>query len=74
MQRISGVTIACVIDGRGVEVVFRSPYRWRIYEADRDVTAEFGHARRGDTLPRETPQWQAWHDAVAAGTIVQDVH
>ncbi len=69
IRRIKGVTTRTVLDGREVEVVFRSPYRWRIYEHGEDVTKEFGHALRGEALPADTAEWRAFHAAVSAGEI-----
>jgi len=71
IKRITGVTAKANLRGRDVEVVFRSPYLWRIYENGADVTASFGHSLRGDPIPRDTPEWKAWHDEVEAGTYRQ---
>lgn len=60
-SRIKGVTCRTRISGRDVTVVFRSPYRWRIYDDGRDVTKEFGHTLRGETLPAHSAEWTAFH-------------
>jgi len=59
--RIKGATCRTCIANRDVTVVFRSPYRWRIYDNGKDVTKEFGHALRGPTLPEHSPEWYAFH-------------
>lgn len=81
--RIKGAQVHTVIDGRTVDVVFRSPYRWRVYEGARDVTTEFGCRKvrmsgpvRGAedyTLTPESPEWRAFHDKVKAGEISQRI-
>ena len=69
IKRIKGVTAHAVLDGCAVDVVFRSPYRWRIYEGSQEVTREFGfNGRRVDDAD---PRWSAFHDAVRAGTVRQ---
>ena len=60
-SRIKGVTCRTTISGREVTVVFRSPYRWRIYDNGDDVTREFGHSRRGNTLPPHSKEWTDFH-------------
>lgn len=60
-RRIKGVTVETKVSGRDVTVVFRSPYRWRIYEGANDVTGEFGHALRGPSLPAHSAEWDAFH-------------
>ena len=64
-KRITGASVRTSLGGRTVDVVFRSPYRWRIYDGDRDVTSEFGHAKRGPSLPPHTVEWEAFHAEVA---------
>lgn len=59
--RIKGVTCRTRIANRDVTIVFRSPYRWRIYDMGNDVTKEFGHALRGPTLPPHSSEWSAFH-------------
>lgn len=59
-SRIKGVTSRTRIANREVTVVFRSPYRWRIYDMGKDVTKEFGHSLRGPTLPAHSPEWLAF--------------
>jgi len=65
VRRIKGISIAALIDGRGVEVVFNSPYRWRVYEGAREVTKEFGF--NGRCIYEDDPRWREWHDKVTAG-------
>lgn len=64
--RIRGVTVTTLVNKRGVDVVFRSPYRWRIYEGHRDVTREFGYPLRGYSLTPHSPEWEAFHHEVTA--------
>ena len=64
MTKISTNHVECTIDGQDVAVTFQSPYRWRIFKDGQDVTSKFGHAKRGDSLPRNTSAWRAFHDAV----------
>lgn len=59
--RIKGVTCRTKIAGREVTIVFRSPYRWRIYDNYVDVTKEFGHSLRGPTLPAHSREWDDFH-------------
>jgi hypothetical protein len=65
VERIKGVTVTTLVNGRGVDVVFRSPYRWRIYEDDRDVTKSFGFPLIGGVY-EDDPRWQAFHAETAA--------
>lgn len=69
IRRIKGVTVTTLVNGRGVDVVFRSPYRWRIYEGDRDVTKSFGHRLVGETLPGHSAEWEAFHAETKANEI-----
>lgn len=69
-NRIKGVTVATVLDGRPVDVVFRSPYRWRIYEGGREVTREFGF----DGKPVYDARLNTFHDRVNAGEIRSRLH
>ncbi|ALJ12665.1 hypothetical protein [Sphingopyxis macrogoltabida] len=61
-NRIIGVKVWTTVHGRDVTVAFRSPYRWRIFENEVDVTKSFGHALRGPSLPPHSEAWQAFHD------------
>lgn len=70
--RIKGVTVRTVLNGRAVEVVFRSPYRWRIYEGDREVTREFGFT--GSVVSPDDPRFLEFHAAVDAGEIEARLH
>jgi hypothetical protein len=73
VERIKGVTVTTILEGRGVDVVFRSPYRWRIYEGDRDVTKTFGFPLIGGVY-EEDPRWSAFHAAVDAGECRTALH
>lgn len=66
VSRIKGVTSRTVISGREVTVVFRSPYRWRIYDGGDDVTRAFGHALRGPSLPPHSEAWTSFHAEASA--------
>lgn len=65
-RRITGVTVRTIIDGREVDVVFRSPYRWRIYEGAREVTRDFGFT--GSPV-KDDAAVRAFHAKVDAGEI-----
>jgi hypothetical protein len=73
IRRIKGVTVTTVLNGRGVDVVFKSPYRWRIYEGDREVTRDFGFIP-GRALDHDDPRREAFHAAVEAGEINCRLH
>ena len=73
VERIKGVTVTTTLEGRGVDVVFRSPYRWRIYEGDRDVTKAFGFPLRGHCIEDEA-EWRAFHAKVDAGAVRTALH
>lgn len=60
VERIKGVTVTTLVGGKGVDVVFRSPYHWRIYEGARDVTKQFGFPLIGGVY-EEDPRWAAFH-------------
>lgn len=68
-SRIKGVTVRTVVSGRQVTVVFRSPYRWRIYDGGADVTREFGHSCRGETLPAHSEAWHRFHAETASNEV-----
>lgn len=72
VRRIKGVSVAALIDGRGVEVIFTSPYRWRVYEGDREVTREFGF--NGRALDHDDPRRSEWHEKVDAGECRAILH
>jgi len=73
VERIKGVTVTTVLDGRGVDVVFKSPVRWRIYEGDREVTKEFGFTP-GRAVDWDDPRKDAFHAAVDAGEVRTRLH
>lgn len=66
-KRITGVTVKTVLDGRVVDVVFRSPYRWRIYEGEREVTKDYGFS--GRIVSHDDPRFAAFHTEVETGEI-----
>lgn len=68
-SRIKGVTCRTKINGREVTVVFRSPYRWRIYDNGKDVTKTFGHSLRGYTLPPHSDEWKSFHDEASRNEV-----
>ena len=65
-RRITGVTVKTILEGRTVDVVFRSPYRWRIYEDEQEVTKDFGFNGRPVT---DDAAMRDFHDKVDAGEI-----
>ena len=73
VERIKGVTVTTLVNGRGVDVVFRSPYRWRIYEGSRDVTKSFGFPLIGGVY-EDDPRWQAFHDETQANEFRVALH
>lgn len=73
VERIKGVTVTTILEGRGVDVVFRSPYRWRIYEGARDVTKEFGFPLIGGVY-EDDPRWSDFHAAVDDGEVRTVLH
>lgn len=72
VRRIKGISVATLIDGRGVEVVFNSPYRWRIYEGSREVTKEFGF--NGRCIYEEDSRFLEWHNKVTQGECRSVLH
>jgi len=72
-SRIKGVTVRTILDGRSVDVVFRSPYRWRIYDGERDVTREFGFPLTGHCIEHDAER-AAFHAKVDAGAKTSHLH
>lgn len=79
MKRIKGVTARIVYNGRIYDVVFKSPYRWRVYNINgNDITKEmmlsiFGinASLRGETIEGHSENWEKWHRIVTENTISQ---
>lgn len=73
LRRVKGVTVTTMINGKGVDVVFKSPYRWRIYEGDRDVTKAFGFDP-GKCVYEEDPRYAWFHEETKANEINCRLH